>query len=262
MTVNRSLIGYPSHLSGASFAMITGAADADFPVANLADLKRIRRVFKASASGGIAFSCELAADHSVEFVGLLHHNGTNGTSYRIRCYSDAGMTTLVDDSGSLSFSISADALFPAVTPYALPSPQTVRAVRVDLGNTGVAWQIGALEVSGLWDFEPVAKRELGISPNDEVSRHADGASHATRLFSPRVVGSGRELITAATDGATFRDFLKANGRSEPFVWTRAYEDAASWQREAILMRNASLPQLSRQASTLADFDLAFVEHLR
>lgn len=259
---NRSLVCQPSYVSGATFAMITGTAHADYPVSNLGDLKRIRRVFKASASGAIAFSCVLAADQTVECVPLIHHNATDAATYRIRSYSDAGMTALVDDSGTLAFSISSDAQFSAVTPYVLASALTVRAVRVDLSDIGTAWQIGAMDVAGLWDFEPVSRRSLGLLAQDEVAEHAEGVSHVTRLFAPRLVESGRELITVATDGYTFRDFLKTKGRSEPFVWVRAYEEAGSWQREALLVRNASLPPLNRQPSTLANFDLRFVEHLR
>lgn len=259
---NRSLISYPSHLSGATMAMITGSADASYPVSNLADLKRIRRVFKASASGAIAFKATLSADQSVEFVALVHHNATDGATYQIRCYSDTGLSSLVDDSGTLSFSIDSAAQFPAVTPYALPSAQTVRAVRVDLSDIGVAWQIGGLEVSGLWDFEPVAKRELGLKTNDEVTQHTEGAVHATRMFSPRLITSGREYVTHSSEGWNALDLFNAMGRSEPFVWTRSYEEGGSWQREAALVRFRSAPRVSRGPGTLASFDLPLEEHLR
>lgn len=259
---NRSLIGFPSHVSTATMAMITGSADASYPVSNLTDLKRIRKAFKSSGSGAIAFKATLAADQSVAFLALIHHNATNGATYRFRCYSDTGLTTLVDDSGTLTFSISSTARFKQLTPYALPSAQTVRAVRVDLSDIGTAWQIGGLEVSGLWDFESVAAREIGLSPSDDITRLPEGAVLATRHFAPRVIRSGRENLTYSADGFTLLDLERRMGRSEPFVWVRAYEDASSWERENVLVRLRSLSGLSRKAGSLVDFDLPLQEHMR
>jgi hypothetical protein len=62
-------------------------------VANLADLRQIRTVFKASASGAIAFKATLSANASVEFLALVHHNAVDGATYRFRTYSDASLTT-------------------------------------------------------------------------------------------------------------------------------------------------------------------------
>jgi hypothetical protein len=260
--VSRAGVSFPSYVSDAAFAMITGAAHADYPVANLGVLEKIRTPFKATASGAIAFSCVLSAAQSVEFVALAHHSATNGATYRIRSYSDAAMTTLVDDSGTLSFSISADDQFPAVTPYMLPSVLTVRAVRVDLSSIGVAWQIGGLEVSGFFDLSQHDARSLGIRAKDQRQDVGSGLTHGTRQFSPRTITLGNSLIDWSDIGPTFLDFQMEKGTSQPFVWLRDYTDDGTWQREAVLVRNASLPAMTKNAWIYGELGLDLVEHLR
>lgn len=262
MAVNRSMIGYPSYVRTATAAMLTGTAHASYPVTNLTDLKRIRRPFQTTGSGAIAFSVTLTANQSIQFLALIHHNATTGATYRFRSYSDSGMTTLVDDSGTLVFPTVSDDAFRITTPYELPSAQSVRAVRVDLSDIGAAWSIGGVEVAARIAFEGVTKRSLGFQSSEEVSRFADGATYATRAFSPRIITSGRENLTYSTDGFTLLDLAKTMGRSEPFVWVRAYEDSTTWNREAVLVRLRSLAGLNRKFNTLVDFDLPFEEHLR
>lgn len=262
MAVSRSLVGFPSHVASATLAMISGAADADYPVANLADLKRIRRPLQTTGAGAIAVSAVLPAAQSVEFLALCHHNATAGATYRFRSYSDAAMTTLVDDSGTLTFPTVDDAAFKIVTPYVLPSPMTVRAVRVDLSDIGAAWQIGGLEIAGLIAWDAVTKREIGLQSAEQITRFPEGGTMGTRAFSPRVITSGREYRSYTADGFAILDLAKTMGRSEPFVWVRAYEDPASWNREAVLVRLRSLKGLTRKPAGLADFDLPLLEHLR
>lgn len=255
-------VSFPGFGADAAFAMLTGAASSDYPVANLADLKRIRRVFQASAPGAIAVSFVLAANQPVGFVGLVHHNASNGATYRVRLYSDAAMTTLVDDSGTLTFSLDPASQFVAVTPYLPPAGLSVRAGRVDLSALTPAWQIGGLEIAGFWAFPGLSARERGLQTGDQLQTPIEGVTHATRQFSPRIITSGRSLIDLTTDGLTLLDFQVAKGRSEPFVWLRAYEDAASWPREAVLVRNLALNPLTKAQPTAGQFPLNFVEHLR
>jgi hypothetical protein len=262
MSVNRSLLSYPSYVDTATFAMISGTADATYPVSNLAVMKKPRQVFKSSGSGAISFKATLAADQSIQFLALIHHNATNGATYRFRCYSDTSLTTLVDDSGTLTFSISAAAQFKAVLPYALPSAQTTRTVRVDLSDIGVPWQIGAMETAGLIAWEGVARREIGLASNDELEVQVDGAAFGTRMFAPRVITSGRELVTYSAEGFTLLDVARSKGRDAPFLWVRSYEDPNSWEREAALVRFMAMPTVVRKSGTLVGFDLKLVEHLR
>ncbi len=260
--VNRTLISFPGYAADATFAMITGTADPDFPVTKLADLKRIRQVFKAAGAADIAFKATFSADREIQFVALLHHNAINGATYRVRCYSDTSLSTLVDDSGTLAFSISSNAQFRAVTPYALPSAITVRAVRIDLSDMGLAWQIGGMEVAGMLAYEAVSRREIGVDAADDVTPHVEGVNHAQRLFSPRLLMTGRSNIVHQEHGWDAMDLAKNLGRSEPFVFVRAYEDATTWERENVLVRLRSMPRIIRGSGDLASFELPLTEHLR
>lgn len=255
-------VSYPSYSLTATAAMITGSAHADYPVTNLTDLARVSKPFKASASGAIAFSLVLAADQLVRFVALVRHNGIDAGTYRIRLYSDAGMTALVNDSGTLSFSLSAARQFLVVTPYLLAAALTVRAVRIDLSDPGVAWSIGAVEVSGFWDLSTASARSLGLKAQDTAINVGDGASHGTRQFSPRIVTLGLEGIDWTTDGVTAFDFNLEKGLDLPFVYVRDYDTATTWPREAILVRNASLLPVNKDFGTYGSLGLNLIEHIR
>lgn len=255
-------VSHPIHSTDAAFAMLSGTADADYPVANLADPKEITEVFVASASGAIAFKATLAADQTVEFVALCCHNATDGATYRIRSYSDTGASVLVDDSGTLGFAIDASSPFGrTVTPYRLPSAMTVRAVRIDLSDIGLAWQIGALIVSGFWDLSAHDARSLGIKPKDGFTDVGDGVRHGTRQWSPRVFTLGNRLIDWTTEGRTFHDFQRDMKLAEPFVWVRDYGDASTWVRECAVVRNQSRPTMGKDAYIFGSFALDMIEHL-
>ena len=252
---------YPIRSTDAAFAMVTGTADTDYPVANLADPKAITTPFRASASGAIAFKVTLAADQAVEFLALARHNATDGATYRFRSYSDASLSTLVDDSGTLTFDIPAGGLFKPTTPYRLPSTMTVRAVRVDLSDIGSAWQIGAMIASGFWDLSAHDARALGLKPRDDQSDVGDGVRRGTRQFSPRAYTLGNGLIDWTTDGATFHDFQRDMRLSEPFVWVRDLGDSSTWARECDLVRNQTRPALGKNAYVFGELALDMIEHL-
>jgi hypothetical protein len=252
---------YPVHGADATFAMVSGAAHADYPVTNLSDAGEILRPLQASAAGAIAFSCVLAADQEIELLTLAHHNAEDGETYRFRSYSDAGMTALVDDSTALAFDVDATADFPQVTPYRLPSAMTVRAIRVDLSAQTAAWQIGAFIPSGFWDLSEHDARALGLMPKDGRLDVGDGVTHGTRQFSPRMITLGNSLIDWTTEGRTFHDFQRDVKCAEPFVFVRDYGDATTWPRECVLVRNRTLPALSKGAWIFGGMALDMVEHL-
>lgn len=256
----RSGIGFPSRMDVATMAMITGSAAAAFPAANLADLRQIRTIFKASASGAIAFKATLSANASVEFLALVHHNAVDGATYRFRTYSDDTLSTLVDDSGTLTFADYDGSQFAKVTPYALPAAVSARAIRVDLSDISTPWRIGGLEASGLWAFEEVARRERGISARDAVTALGDGSRVGTRMFSPRTIGTGR-VVDLSDEGLTVLDFLNSRGKAQPFVWARSLEEASTWPREAVLVTNSALKPLSKDHPEQGAISLDLREHL-
>lgn len=251
---------YPVHGDGA-FAMLSGAAHADFPVSNLGDAKAIVTPFRASASGAIAFKVTLPAEKTTDFLSLARHNATDGATYRFRSYSDAALTALVDDSAVLAFDIPAGTQFPTTTPYRFPAEQSVRAVRVDLSDIGAAWQIGAMIVGGFWDHSRHDTRALGIKPRDGVIDVGDGVRRGTRQWSPRSYSLGNSLIDWTTDGQTFHDFQRDMKLSEPFIWVRDFGDATTWARECDLVRNQSRPALGKDAALFGSLALDMISHL-
>lgn len=250
---------YPIH-AGATWAMLSGSAHADFGVENLGDPKAIAAPFRAAASGAIAFKGTLPANQTAEFFALARHNAADGATYRLRFYSDAALSTLVDDSGTKTFDVPGVA-FATTTPYRLAAPQSVRAVRVDLSDIGVAWQIGAAILAGFWDLTAHDARALGLKDRDAVSEVGDGVRRGTRQWSPRAYSLGNSLIDWTTDGQTFHDFQRAMLLSEPFVWVRDYGDPDTWARECDLVRNQALPPLGKDAYVFGSLALDMISHL-
>lgn len=252
---------YPIHSTAGVFAMLSGSADADYPVTNLADPKAIVTPFVASASGAISFKVTLPANKTTEFLALARHNGIDGATYRFRSYSDTGMTALMDDSTVLAFTGLAGSQFKPTTPYRFATPQSARAVRVDLSDIGVPWKIGAMIVAGFWDLTHHDARALGIRSRDGVNDVGDGVRRGTRQFSPRGYTLGNGLIDWTTDGRSFHDFHRDMKLSEPFVWVRDLGDAATWPRECDLVRNQSRPAMGKNANIYGSLALDMIEHL-
>jgi hypothetical protein len=261
MTTVRALLSAPMYGEAATVTLTAGAADADFPVSNLASPREPRRLFKASASGAISIRAVLPAAQPVAFVCLTDHNAINAATYRVRCWSDAAATALLDDSGTLAFAIGADAQFRKNTPYALPAAVAARAVTVDLSDIGTAWKIGALVISGALWFDAVSKREVGVIGGDAVAPRAGPAQHATRQFSPRVVTLGRDNRTYGGEGFSVLDLMRDRGTADPFVVVLAYDEPASWERGVILARFRTPAPVRRVENDLVDYELPMIEHL-
>ncbi len=253
---------YPIHSGDAAFAMTSGAADADYPVSNLADPKAITLVFRASAPGAISFSFVLPADRAVEFLALCRHNNPGGETWRIQLYDNAGLTSEVYDSGALTISSSTAGQVRPTEPHKLVGgPLTIRGGVITLSAHAAAWQIGALIVSGFWDLSAHDARALGILPRDGRTDVGDGVSRGTRQFSPRAYTFGNSQIDWTTDGRTFHDFQRDMKLSEPFVWVRDYGDPDTWARECDLVRNQSRPALGKNAWVLGELALDTISHL-
>lgn len=256
-------ISHPCFGADAVFAMETGAAHADYPVSNLADAKESATPFRASASGAIAISFVLAADQEIEFVGMARHNGTDGATWQVQLFDDAGLTSEVYDSGALTLDIDAESLFSTTTPHRLPDGAvTARGGIVTLSDIGVAWQIAKIIPAGFWDLTAHDARSLGIKPTDGRMDVGEGVFHGTRQFSPRVFTLGNGLIDWTVAGRTFHDFHRDTGLSEAFIWVRDYGDAATWPRECALVRNQSLPGLSKNAWIYGGLAIDTIEHLQ
>ncbi len=213
----RSGVSYPSYAALPSYAMVSGSANASFPVSNLSDLYNLRTVFQATASGVVAFTFTFPSAQLIQFLGLLHHNGPPGSTVRWRLYSDV-LTTQILDTGTLSLVTSS--LFPQCFPYKMASALSVRSGRVDLSSNAVAWIIGAMELAGWWEWQDVGVgREIGFEANDTVVQQPFNVDHAMSSFSPRAWTATRALTDQSENLTTFQDFqLFATKTAKPFVF--------------------------------------------
>lgn len=267
----RSGVSFPSY-QGATMAMATGAASADYPVSALASAQSIRSVFRASAPGAIAVTFIFSAAKMMEFLGILHHNAPAGATFRWRLFSDANPDPVgnaahqVWDSGVIAFyppDAEVSSVYPAVRPYLLPSDRSVRSGRLDLSAHGAAWEIGALELAGWWGWEDVAvPREIGVKNSDVTSEQPNGGDHVMGKFAPRIFSGSRDSVEIQTERATALDFQRAKGTYQPFVWVWDYDDPETWAREVMVVRNSALTPLTQNDHPSGRIAFGFMEHLR
>lgn len=263
----KSGVSFPSYAADPAYAMITGTADASYPVANLSDLYNIRTVFKAGATGAIAFSFIFPANRTIQFLALLHHNGPAAATVRYRLFSDNNPDPVgnaahqIADSGALTLQTST--LFPQCFPYKMTAALAVRSGRVDLSANSVAWVIGALELSGWWEWTDVAvSRQFGLKAQDAVAAVPFGVEHAMSQFNPRTVSGTREIVDQSENLTTALDFQLEKKTSKPFVWCWDVADSATYARECILVRNAQLVSPLQLDYPAGKQSFIFSEHLR
>jgi hypothetical protein len=263
----RSGVSYPSYAADPTYAMVTGTANASYPVANLADLYNIRTVFKTTTAGAIAFTFIFPANRTIQLLALLHHNAAAGATVRYRLFSDnnpdpvGNAAHMIHDSTAVALQTGSN--FAQSQPYRLAAATAVRSGRVDLSAMSVPWSIGGLELAGFWEWADVAvPREFGIRSNDVIAQQPFGVDHAMSQFGPRTFRGTRELVDQSENLTTAIDFQLATKTSKPFVWVWDAADSATYARECALVRNQRLnpPQMLEYPSGRQSFDL--VEHLR
>lgn len=245
----RSGVSFPAY--SPVFTLASGTANADYPVANLADLVNIRAVFKAT--GAVVVTFDLGSTVSVGIVALVHHNAA-GATWRVQLYSDAGMTAQVADSGTVT--LNTPNHFPAVTPYC-PTPVSARAGKITLASG--SWSVGGVAVAGFWSFTDVQNnREIGVTGNDQVQPLL-GADHTTKVFSPRTLSASRGVGDVA-DQDTAMDFI-AEKKGNPFVWVWDADDATTWARECWLAKQVDPAPFVKLAHPSGQVSFKLVEHL-
>lgn len=264
-------VSFPSYIRQATWAQVTGGWNASYPLANLGDLKRIRRVAKASGTGVRVFTFTFPAGVPLQFFSMLHHNGLAGATVRYRLFSDTNpdpvgnVANMIHDSGLKQLfpagsSPSSD--YPQCHPYLLSAPLTVRSGRIDLSShLSGGWEIGGFELSGFWSWPDVTvPREFGVQPADIVSELPDNIDHGMKIWSPRVVAGSRGGVEQ-TELTTLLDFQREKGLFTPFVWVGDYDDVTTWPREVFpVTQNRFLPGGAVQYP-LARIGFDFGEHL-
>lgn len=253
----RSLVSYPSHSATATFDIVTGTPDADFPASNLADLSQPCRVCKVSDVTGVVITAVLTETQAIRFIGLLNHNAAGATMV-VKLYSDAAMTSLVHTSSAITLNDGDGGVYPACTPY-LIDELNVRAVRLELDPGD--WVIGAVEISGAWEFEDVqVDRSLGVDNTDLVAELFGGADAVTGQWAPRIF-QGSRMIDVTEEETTALDFQNAKGDDVPYVWCWDYDDPDTWDRQCFIATNDELTPLSKRGHPEGIVYFGHREHL-
>lgn len=249
----RSGVSFPSYADTVSWA--AAGIDASFPVANLSDLYKPRRRTKKTATGAVTFTGTLPAAKPIQFVGVVHHNLPAGSTIRVQ----AGAY----DSGAVAVPTTVDGYLP-VFPCAFPTAQTTDTVVVTITpGSAIAVAVGAIEVSGWWEWPDVeVPRSFGFNSQDSSTDMPLGATDMTWSWSPRVWSGSRSVISLTEAQATALDFQLEKSVYRPFVFCWDAADPTTWPRESILVRNASLPTVVVDDAESGSFQFSFVEHLR
>lgn len=259
----RSGVSFPSFAGDATYAMLANSAKTDFPVQNLSDLYNVRSIFESSAVAATAFSAVFSATRTIQLLTLVHTNAGALATVRYRLYSDAAMTALVYDTGVTPMFPTGSApstVYPQNFPLLLPAPTACRAIRIDLSSQ--QWQIGAVELSGWWEWDDVAvSREIGIKTNDVVVQQPFGVDHVMSQFSPRTIKATRNMADQAENSTTALDFQLEKKTSRPFIWCWDIADPTTYPRECVLVRNSALTPPQQQAYPGGTQTFNFQEHL-
>lgn len=273
----RTAVSINSVAALATFAMVAGSvANASYPVQNLADLQRIKRPFQANAVGATSFTFTLPAIKPVQFLALIRLAGAAaGNTVRIRLWSDnnpdpvGNAAHIVHDSTAISVipgggpPYGLDDIWPMIFPYALPASVNAQSGRVDLSASAGTWQIGGLEISGLWAWTDSSfDRENSQANRDVITELPFNSDAPTQAWSPRTVKLARSLVDQSEARTTAMDFFGQTKMYQPFVYCWDVDDSATYPRECILMRNATIngPQMLDNPGAKLEFD--FVEHMR
>lgn len=258
----RSGVGSPSYASDAAFAAITGTFDADYPVDNLADTWAPSKVGRVTPSGAAAaFSAVLAADQTVRFAALVAHDLPSGATVRMRFYSDAALSVLVEDVAAAAIPDPVGG-YVQTYPVLMSAAATVRGVRVDLAGLSGDAEIGALEIAGWWEWDNItAGANFGLKSGGDAIALVGGASAGgTGSLSRTYDGQVSYQDWTASD--TGLDFQKAQGLARPFVFVEDYSDPTSWPRSCFLARNTDLPPMVAQFYDRDHFQFRLMEHRR
>lgn len=263
----RSGVSFPSFAAEATWSVSTGTWSSAFPVTNLSTLRDIRSVARAAGTGAIGAKFTLPAARAIQFVALVHHNLPPACTVRVQLYAGAAQdgTLLYDSTAVLVWPAgSAPGIFPGVVrPFLLDAPVAARSGIVTIGGEGGATtEIGAIEISGFWEWNDVAvPREVGLNNRDVVVTKPLGYEDAMMQWSPRTVSGSREMVLQTENETTTLDFFRENKTFKPFVWLWDFADPSTWANQAMLVVNSSLPSTNAYSFPAGRISFTFQEHI-
>lgn len=247
----------------ATFAAVTGTYDANYPVTNLSDIIEPNLPARvAPATNAATFTAVLAASQTVQAVALVGHKITAGGKVQVLFYSDAAMTTQVDDSGLITIPTPVSGL-PQTFPVVLAAALTVRAIRVELTVLSGDLDIGACAIGDWWEWPKItAGMDAGLKPSGSEVGLVGGASIGSSATLLRTRSGQVSYMDLATSSTTGLDFQKRQALAKPFVFVEDYSDSTTWPRDCFLARNDAIPPMVAVLFDRDTFQFRFVEHRR
>ncbi|MEQ8345085.1 MAG: hypothetical protein RIB84_23925 [Sneathiellaceae bacterium] len=277
-----AVIGLNSHRSICTFAADGATWDADYPVTNLGSLPlaRVARTDDASEAN-TKFTGLFSGTVGMRLLLIGPHNMLPSTdpTYRLRLYSDAGLSTPVYDSGagqpvwpavydSLSLEWEDDqfwtgayadaqvAAWDSWLPIWLDQIYLCRGFRLELSDTSNAdgyIQAGLVEPAMGHQFS--ANVGFGAQYGfrfRSTSRESDGGSKAFRRRRAPQVWEGEIRLLARDEAmARYLDLLRQNDLVDPVAWFPHPEEPLHWPRTVWLARIVD-PGLSTLAGPRRD----------
>lgn len=277
-----AVIGLNSHRSITTYGADGASYEASYPVTNLGSLPLAKVARTASAAeANTKFTGLFSGTVGLRLLLIGPHNMLPGTepTYRLRLYSDSGLSTLVYDSGagvpvwppvydSLSLEWEDDQFWSGTyadaqvadwdswLPIWLDAIYLCRGFRLEFSDTGNA--------DGYLQFglcEPAMGHQFSVNVGfgaqygfrfRSSSRESDGGSKAFRRRRAPQVWEG-EIRLLARDEAMGRylDLLRQNDLVDPFAWFPYPQEPLHWPRTVWLARAVD-PGLSTLAAPLRD----------
>jgi hypothetical protein len=150
-----------------------------------------------------------------------------------------------------------------IRPLVLPLPVNGRSILIDISSFGQPLQLGAIEVSGFWEWPGVSPgRDQGFDGEASALSLVGGGSHVDSDSRARVISAQIDLLDMKITETTGLDFQKITDTVEPFVWCEDFDDPLIWARKCLLARNQSLPRIVGRLYRHDAFPLRLIEHMR
>jgi hypothetical protein len=254
---------FPSYLPGA--VSNNPGWLASYPSSNALDLVRPSCVARANDAGVRYLSIDLAAPSSIAALALIGHNATPGYDFAYEIYSGPGLTGGVAYAGGLAFWPAGGPVpgLRSIRPHILPAPVVGRSIIFAFPNIGGQFELEGVEVGGFWEWPGISYgREMGVAAEGEEISLVGGASFYPEDGAPRTVTGQVDLMAMAKTSTTGLDFQKGVDIQRPFVWAEDFDDATSWPRKCLLVRNLDLPPMVGALYRHDRFPIRMIEHLR
>lgn len=254
------------NVAAPTVTLLTGSADANYPVGNLSDLLVPSKVARITPAGGaIAFKVVMAADHAAQIAALVNHTLPAGASVRVRFYADSGLSALVSG-GDLGPTTIPDPVegYPQTFPAVMDAAQTVRAVRVDIASAGAdPIDLGGCEVAQWWELGGLTNSaDVGFEDGGDDLALMGGGAWGRQEYHPNTYSGEVAYMDSAQSLTTGLSFLKNKALARPFVFVEDYADPATWPRTCYLASNADLPPFVAQLYDRDQVQIRVREHVR